>query len=618
MATPEETMRDEAMAAVEAGDRNRARDLFTRLLKINQANPEYWLWMSAMVDTHKERIFCLTEVLRRDPDNAAARRGLVVLGQIPPSENPVAPLRAQKRNWQTAVSNEPDVKAMRRKTMMTVGITAGVVVVLIGAAFGLIRLLGQERKPAAYDFAAFMPTVPTPTQLATPSAVVRSPTPTFIGVTPLWMQLEATYTPTPMYVNTPHSASEAYRIGLRALDRKDYGGFYEYMIQVATAQPGAVDIVYFMGEARRLAGNYGDAIRLYTDAIQMDANFAPSYVGRARARLALDEKDIEQARADLSEAVALDPFLPDAYLDLITLSLADEDFAEAERLLDQAAGLLPDSPLIPLYRAQIYLAEEKFAEAQAEAQRALDLDITLLPAYRMLGQAMQANGQVAESLEPLETYILYEEDDSEALTLLVNAYEATNQTEKALNMLTAVLEKDKTDWRAFLRRGDLFMSLNQAKEALADYQQAFRINPFSYRSSMGIGLAFYADSQPRNAYMQFERTRGLAESDKAKAELYYWLARTLEDINEPVAASNHWKLLLELPEEAVDPEWIDYAKARLAVLATPTNTPIPPTVTMTPRPTGSRTPTPTASSTRFPTKTHTPAATRAPSRTPTP
>jgi tetratricopeptide (TPR) repeat protein len=619
MATPEEKIREEAMAAVQTGDRNRARDLLTRLLKMNQANPEYWLWMSAMVETNKERIYCLTEVLRRDPENASARRGLVILGQLPPSENPVVPLKVQKRHWQAAGANEPSAKDARRKTWQTIGITAGVVIVLTVVAVGLIKVLAKDRRQTAAEIAAFLPTVPTPTFLETPSPVVRSVTPTFVGVTPLWMKLEATYTPTPLYINTPHTISEAYKIGLRAFQRGDYGGFFEYMVQVATAQPGSVDVVYYMGEARRMQGNFSDAIELYNEAIRLNANFAPSYVGRARSRLAIDETNIDQARADLENALDLDPYLPDAYLDLITLSLAQgEDVDEALSLLERAAPLLPGSPLIPLYRAQISLAQEKPEEALADARLANELDLTLLPAYKILGQALQANGQADQSVEPLETYLLYETEDAEALSLLVNAYEATNQIEKALVLLGDVVQLDRINWRAFLRRADLYMSLNRPKEALEDYQEAFRINPFSYRSSMGIGLAFYADQQPRNAYMQFERTRGLAEQDTQKAELYYWLARTLEEINEPVAASNHWELLLELPVEAVDPEWIAYAKERLAVLATATHTPIPPTATRTLRPTGSVTPTPTASSTRFPTRTLKPTSTRAPTRTATP
>jgi hypothetical protein len=57
--------------------------------------------------------------------------------------------------------------------------------------------------------------------IPTMTPLVRSPTPTFIGPTPLWMLMEATYTPTPLYVNTPHPISEAYRIGIRAYQRGD-------------------------------------------------------------------------------------------------------------------------------------------------------------------------------------------------------------------------------------------------------------------------------------------------------------------------------------------------------------------------------------------------------------
>ena len=51
-----------------------------RLLKTDQSNASYWIWMSAAVDTTKERIYCLETALRLDPQNAIAKRGLVLLG----------------------------------------------------------------------------------------------------------------------------------------------------------------------------------------------------------------------------------------------------------------------------------------------------------------------------------------------------------------------------------------------------------------------------------------------------------------------------------------------------------------------------------------------------------
>ena len=80
----ENLMLQEAIDAIRQGQRRRARDLLTRLLRADQSNPEYWLWMSSVVDSLKERKYCLEMVLRVDPDNRQARQGLVMMGAVPP------------------------------------------------------------------------------------------------------------------------------------------------------------------------------------------------------------------------------------------------------------------------------------------------------------------------------------------------------------------------------------------------------------------------------------------------------------------------------------------------------------------------------------------------------
>jgi hypothetical protein len=82
-----ENMFHEVMGAISQGQRARARDLLTRLLKTNQGNVEYWLWMSSVVDTPQERIYCLETILRLEPNNPIARRGLILAGALPPGDN---------------------------------------------------------------------------------------------------------------------------------------------------------------------------------------------------------------------------------------------------------------------------------------------------------------------------------------------------------------------------------------------------------------------------------------------------------------------------------------------------------------------------------------------------
>src|SRR5512137_1239843 len=94
----EDVMLQEAIEAIRQGQRARARDLLTRLLRTNQNNAEYWLWMSSVVETTKEQIYCLQTVLRIDPQNASARQGLILLGARPP-EGEVTPVAPVRRKW---------------------------------------------------------------------------------------------------------------------------------------------------------------------------------------------------------------------------------------------------------------------------------------------------------------------------------------------------------------------------------------------------------------------------------------------------------------------------------------------------------------------------------------
>src|SRR5512141_1838392 len=77
----------EAVEALREGKKARARELLTGLLKNDQNNATYWVWMSATVDTAKERIYCLQTALKLDPTNVTAKRGLILHGALPADES---------------------------------------------------------------------------------------------------------------------------------------------------------------------------------------------------------------------------------------------------------------------------------------------------------------------------------------------------------------------------------------------------------------------------------------------------------------------------------------------------------------------------------------------------
>lgn len=67
------------IAAARAGQRERARDLLTRVTGLDADNVSAWLWRSGVADNPLEQELCLEKVLALDPDNGPAQKGLAIV-----------------------------------------------------------------------------------------------------------------------------------------------------------------------------------------------------------------------------------------------------------------------------------------------------------------------------------------------------------------------------------------------------------------------------------------------------------------------------------------------------------------------------------------------------------
>jgi hypothetical protein len=64
------------ITALKAGDRAAARKFLSQAVKESPEDATAWLWLSGAVDNDEHRIICLRQVLRIEPQNQAAVRGL--------------------------------------------------------------------------------------------------------------------------------------------------------------------------------------------------------------------------------------------------------------------------------------------------------------------------------------------------------------------------------------------------------------------------------------------------------------------------------------------------------------------------------------------------------------
>jgi len=325
-------------------------------------------------------------------------------------------------------------------------------------------------------------------------------------------------------------------------------------------------------------------------------------------KLALDPA--ADALEDLDAAVKKDPAFVDAYLARAAFKTDHADAKGALKDLKAAEALAPDSALIQYEYARAYLALDEPERALTYAQRANELDITMLPVYLALGYAYTANGQTDEALKSLETYVTYAEEDEITLFLQGKLNYIAGDYETALEKLDASI-KLKNNPEARMYRGLIYLEFGRGPDAIYELRVAVLSLPESFEAQIGLTRAYMLDKKYGNAYLQAEHAFPLAETDEQRAQVYYWRAKSQEKMGQLAQAKRDWEALLALPAEAVPAAWRTEARQRLAALATPTN--VTPTVTRTP----TMTRTPTVTSTPKP-GTPTPTRTRTPTRTPTP
>lgn len=606
--SPQDTMLQQAVEAIRQEKFAQARELLTRMIRTDQNNPVYWVWLSAAMETQKERLYCLQTAYKLDPTDPTTRRGLILLGALPPDDGAQPFPMNHPRPWEAKLKladEKPKVTGIKRFTgnpMFRLASIVGVgLVLIVGAVIWLGSMLRNRPVAVVEEIGTPRPTV---TQFVNPNAAAGKPT-----LLPLAQTLVATYTPTPIYAATPHAdmALDSYKGAMRAYNNSQWDNVAIMMEQVATAHPGSADALYFIGEARRLSGKYADAIEAYNQAINTNPNYAPSYLGRARANFGLNPR--KNVIADLNLAIDKDPFYAEAYMERADYFLRQGDLKAAKADLEQAESLNPGSPLIQVKLARLLLESGETEAALEAAKKANELDVVMLDGYLVLGMAYRANGQVDQAVELLEIYVQYQPDSSEAFMVLGAAYFNRGDYETARQHLTQAIRLDKTSSEAYYWLGELDLLEGDNESAVDNFEKSVQFNANSFRNVEGQARSYLAVKKFGEAYIAISQVEKMADTDQKRAQFLYIRAIANEALSQPNAAIKDWNELLALPAEAMSAEIRAEAEAKLANLRSPT-----------PEAKESSTPTetPAPQATRQPTKTPVPTNTRAPSATPTP
>jgi tetratricopeptide (TPR) repeat protein len=583
-----ELMFQDAVNTLRRGDKARARELLTQLLKADQNNSTYWVWMSAAMDSARERTYCLQTALKLDPGNGTAKRGLILLGALPPDES-VKPFSVNRpRAWEEKLllaNEKPKEKGLRVVLKSPLTRLLSVLMIFAGLSAAVIFGFVLPRQSTVIPTQTNTPG-PSPTFTATPTifGATAAPTKSFAGPTPLWMLLPQTYTPTPFYVNTPRAleSRDQFRTALEAYNAGDWETFITNMELIIPLEPNSADIHYYIGEAYRFQGQAGNALKAYNEALKIDPDFGPPYLGLARARL-LAEPNFN-AEDLFDEALKRDPNFGEVYLERARYFLLHNDPKSAIVDLEQAARLMPNSADVYMAYANVYFALDNKESALAAAEKAYSLDVTIIPVYQLLGNLYIENGQYQKAVEALEVYVLYNDTDALSLAMLGQAYFEIGDYKPALLNLDKALELNRSGLsRYYYYRGLANLELKNIDQAVSDLELALESDKTSFDINLGLVRGYYVQEKFGSAFLKVEVLNSLAETDQQVALMYYWRALIQEQRGEVKDALKNWRALYAMKADTMTAEMRADAELHLRTIITPTNTPkVSPTPSRTP------------------------------------
>lgn len=559
----------EAVEAGQSGDQAHARQILLELLRMDNQEPLYWLLMSTAVESREERIYCLNNVIRLEPLNSAARHDLNLLGVPLPDAQTPAFIEALEEHWEASEIAAPKLEDEDKQredpwpiSWIMASLAVGLVLILLGyyaAANGFLDAVLQGNatamatRPSMEDVVPGSPSAPAePIATQNVVAVPRDPR----------ELLSATYTPTPLYVATLHPGSAAFQEGIRAFEAGEWEDALAAFEETLSGQGASPDAAYYLGEALLRLEEYQLAYDAFNQAIAIDEQFAPGYLGRAMAALELGSAETSPI-TDLTAAILLDPDLLRAYTARAEYYLDQGEPGRALEDMITAETLGPDSALVPAIKARAFLAQGNPGQALASAQRARQLDLTDLDNYLVLAEALQALNQAGDSIEILQTYVNFRAEDGRGWELLGLAHQLSGDSQAALDVFGQALLVDANLPEAAYYRGLAYVEDNNNSSALNAFRIAVTNAPDWFEARIALAQAYMLGGNPNAALLEVNASGNLIEGSEQRAAFHYWRAVILHAEGLDDLALADWQRLLELPSGVMPAEWREEAEAQV-------------------------------------------------------
>lgn len=220
--------------------------------------------------------------------------------------------------------------------------------------------------------------------------------------------------------------------------------------------------------------NFDKAIVFFTTSIADDSTHPEVYHLRGKAYI--QKKRYEDAIQDFSRAIKLKGDEENILIDRAAAYVYSDELRRAERDYSRILKINPENSKASYGRGLVYVKQKKYAEALNDFQSTVDSDPAYLNAYLQMGLIYSGDGKNDKAVTSFtEALNIRKRDDLYYERAL--AYYSLGEFDSALSDMSAAIGMNSKRKEYYNDRGYIYMKLNKAEKARADFQMALKLDP---------------------------------------------------------------------------------------------------------------------------------------------
>lgn len=255
--------------------------------------------------------------------------------------------------------------------------------------------------------------------------------------------------------------------------------------------------LFTLGMARRAAGDWEGAIARFSDAlnqnIEPSSSLNRSVVYFYRGFAYLSQNNLDRALVDFNQAIELQPTFAEAYSNQVLIYIARGDYSHALAAANQAIKLKPDLVFAYNNRGLVHLTTGDYDRAIADFSQTLklisdanDSSHTVRQDGTQLGAFNQSEQEV-----PIVSFFFTELSDYLVYLNRGSAYFSEGDSDRALADFNQAIKLQPKHAFAYFNRGAVYFTKQDYERALADLNQAIKLQPDFALAYLKRGSIYY-------------------------------------------------------------------------------------------------------------------------------